>query len=208
MVVRILVAGGPCTGKTTIVEGLAEELRRLGLRVYIVRDWAREIIRAELERGGDLLPWVRRLDFEHAVVLHFLFEHMFLDGLGSSLFDVAIEDGGGFAARAYCEIEGLEPPPPYTHLMRYADKISLVLLTKRPQRYFTDSERRESPSYAAELHRRIAEIHRRVFGDRVVEVDLAEEPRERVLNALKIVVDRLGRELGIEGLGSLGAESP
>ena len=202
MVVRILVAGGPCTGKTTIVEWLAERLRRLGLRVYVVRDWAREIIRAELERGGDLLPWVRRLDFEHAVVLHFLFEHMFLDGLGSELFDVAIEDGGGFAARAYCEIEGLEPPPPYAHLMRYADKISLVLLTKKPSHYFTDSERRESAEYAAELHRRIVEVHRNIFRDRVVEVDLAESPEERVEKAFRIVVERLGPQLSVSGLGT------
>ena len=191
----VLVAGGPGTGKTTIVNGLASRLRSLGYRVYVIRDWAREIIRREMERSGRVLPWVDRRLFEYEVLKHHLEEYRRVLAL-SSRIDVVVEDGGPFAAKAYCDVDGVPVPELYNEALKYVDMIDLVVLTDTPKSYAKDSERWEDLGYALKIHRAIVELHMQLFRGRTVVSPYEDSPSRRVEKLLSVISPRLERMCG------------
>ena len=167
---------------------MKEELEKRGYRVYVIIDWAREIIRREKEKGDKgILPWTNRILFEYLVVKYHLDEYKQL--LKSSpKYDVVLEDGGGFAAKAYCEVDGVDLPRNYSDLLKYKELVDLVLLMDVPRKYFTDSERWEDRDYALRIHKAIERVHREIFGDKVVKIKYTEDPKEKIYRALEEVL--------------------
>ena len=53
-VVRIVITGGPCSGKTTAMERAFEELQDLGYQILIMPETATQLI------GGGIAPWTCR----------------------------------------------------------------------------------------------------------------------------------------------------
>ncbi|MET1160510.1 MAG: ATP-binding protein [Thermoprotei archaeon] len=187
----VLVAGGPGTGKTTLAYGLANRLKKLSYSVYVIRDWAREIIAREKPKGDrGILPWTNRVLFEYLVVKHHLEEYK---RVLSSDYDIVIEDGGGFAAKAYCVVDGVELPSNYSELLEYSDRVSLVLLTTYTREiYSTDDVRWENPVYAERIHEAITRVHYELFRDRVVTIPFMPRIGDRVEYALGVIRERLG----------------
>ena len=191
-VLYVIVVGGPCTGKTTIARGVARELVARGLRVRVIDDQARLVIREQQRRGGDILPWVDRLRFEEEVVRRHYEE--FLRALIDEP-DIVIDDSGVFTALAYIEVDGLKPSRRIIDVVeKLRGKVDLVLLTKPPERYHTDNERWEDLEYARRIHEAIKRVHEQLFSGKIVVVNsyhnVEDRVREAVNRILALLTDR------------------
>ncbi|WFO75091.1 ATP-binding protein [Desulfurococcaceae archaeon MEX13E-LK6-19] len=190
----VLIAGGPCTGKTTLVKGLSEELQKRGYSVYVIVDWAREIIREEKKKGDKgILPWTNRVLFEEKVVEKHLEEYVKLTK-GLVKADIVLEDGGGFVAKAYCSVDNVPVPEIYNDLLKYKDLVDLVLLTTEAPFYTTDAERWEDKVYAKRIHDAIIKLHKELFRNKTVEIPYMDDVGKRVDRALKIVIEHYTRK--------------
>ncbi len=201
----VIVVGGPCTGKTTIVRGVARELAARGLRVRVIDDQARLVIREQQRRGGDILPWVDRLRFEEEVVRRHYEE--FLRALRDEP-DIVIDDSGVFTALAYIEVDGLKPSRRIIDVVeKLRGRVDLVLLTKPPERYHTDNERWEDLEYARRIHEAIKRVHEQLFPGKIVVVnsyhDVEDRIREAVNNILALLDDR-GVSKGVLASSTIG----
>lgn len=190
----VLVAGGPCTGKTTIVQGVSRELEKLGYKTYVIIDWAREIIRQEKSKGDKgILPWTNRVLFEEKVVEKHLEEYRRIAD-GKIRADIVIEDGGGFAAKAYCIVDNVEVPRIYNSLLNYTDLVDLVILTTPLVFYKTDQERWEDSKYARKIHDAIIAVHKELFRAKTIEVPYMDNPSDRIKSATrKILMESVGK---------------
>ncbi len=188
----VLFAGGPGSGKTSVIRRLAERLREDGYTVYIIRDWAREIIRKEKEKGSNgILPWTNRLEFERLVLKHYIEEYKRIFDEKNDLLDIVLEDGGGFATRAYCEVDGVQVPREYEVLLRYINRVNLVFLMDLPRRYHKDSERWEDYEYAIRIHFEIIRLHRELFSDRIIFVKYMDRLDDKVDYVYNVLLNKL-----------------
>ncbi len=182
----VIVVGGPCTGKTTIAKGVARELVAHGLRVRVIDDQARLVIREQQRRGGNILPWVDRLRFEEEVVRRHYEE--FLRALRDEP-DIIIDDSGVFTALAYIEVDGLKPSRKIINIIEKLKKrVDLILLTKPPGRYHTDSERWEDLDYAKKIHEVIKRVHEQLFSGRIVLVNSYHNVEDRIKEAAEKIL--------------------
>jgi len=189
--VHIIVAGGPCTGKTTLINNLKKELSKRGYSVYVIRDWAREIIREQKEMGGNILPWKNRVAFEIEVIKRHTSEY---SKLGS--YDFILEDGGPFLALSYCKVDNVELPRKWVqYLLSFKDKVDIVLVTDELSEYFTDRERWENLDYARKVHYEIILQHLELFGNKVYFIGAADDPSKRIRRALEIIFANIGKGL-------------
>ncbi len=192
-VLYVIVVGGPCTGKTTIVQGVARQLESKGFKVKIIDDQARLIIREQQRRGGDILPWIDRLRFEEEVVRRHYLEY--LKALREKP-DVVIDDSGVFTALAYIEVDGLKPSKKIMDIVeKLRGKVDLVLLTKPPSKYHTDSERWEDVEYAKKIHETIKRIHLELFPGKVVLVDSYHNVEDRIREATEKILSMITGEI-------------
>ena len=56
------IVGGPCTGKTTLINALKEK------GFNIITETAREVIAEGQEKNLDALPWINRVEFQKKVL--------------------------------------------------------------------------------------------------------------------------------------------
>ncbi len=183
----ILIAGGPCTGKTTLTNLLSHALREKGFRVYVIRDWARELIKISKEgkENGGPLPWTDRVGFEVEVARRHLNE--FKQAL-KSRFDVIIEDSGSIATIAYCKADGVKMPSEIVNeIIKHSRNIDLVLITEPNSDYMKDAERWEERSYALKIHKEIIKIHKELLKDKVIILPSSPTPKQRLQNVLNVL---------------------
>ncbi len=203
-VTYILVVGGPCSGKTTVVQGLREKLEEKGFSVYVIDDQAREVIREQQSIGGRLLPWIDRLGFELEVARRHY--RLLLEGLEKG-YDFIIEDSGIPATLAYLRVDGVEPP---RELLRLVEEVSrlvdIVLAMKPPVNYQRDSERWEDYDYAMRIHEAIMDVHRELLPDKLVQLDSYDRVEDRVNEALMLVlrIHRMVRQGRLQSQPHLG----
>lgn len=185
-VVYIVVVGGPCSGKTTVVHGLRDKLANLGYRVYVIEDQAREIIREQQAIGGRLLPWIDRLGFELEVARR---HYSFLKQALCKGYDFVIEDSGIPATLAYMRVDGVRPPRELLEIVEEVKKlIDVVLAMKPPVKYVRDSERWEDYEYAMRIHNEIIRVHEELLGDRLFVLDSYSRVEVRIQEALNIAL--------------------
>ncbi len=188
---HVIVAGGPCTGKTTLVNNLKCELSRRGYSVYVIRDWAREIIKEQKESGGEILPWKNRVAFEIEVIKRHTSEYSKLEK-----YDVVLEDGGPFLALSYCKVDNVKLPSEWVqYLMKFKDKVDIVLITDELSEYFIDRERWENLDYARKVHYEIILQHLELFGSKVYFIGATDNPVKRVSRALEIILANMRKKL-------------
>lgn len=138
-----VITGGPGTGKTTVLY----ELRRRGFG--IAKEVARQIIREQVESGGDAVPWA---DTKH-------YTHLMLERQIESFLALATASSPTFCDR------GIPDVLCYSRIIQLADCSAIssacqtfrynrkaFLLPPWPEIYTTDSERKQTLDQAIETY--------------------------------------------------------
>ncbi|MBL0968714.1 MAG: AAA family ATPase [Brevundimonas sp.] len=170
---RIVITGGPGSGKTTLIEALA----RRGFETE--PEAGRAVIRAQQAAGGNALPWADRSAFAEAMLAHDLaaFERR-SDEDEPVFFDRGIPDIIG-----YLDLCGLPVPERLGRLAtthRYNQTIFITPFW--PEIFTRDSERRQDPDEA----RRTYETMARVYP--ALGYDLVELPKASVEARIALIL--------------------
>jgi len=161
---RYVLTGGPCAGKTTVLNILAE-------RGYaILPELAREIIDKEAAKGSDILPWINPKKFQQVIAWKQFWREFFAKRYGVLFLDRGLIDGYGYAV-----LEKVTIPKTITLFGKFRyDKI--FLLDPVPF-YETDGSRIEDRDFARAVHEEIRKAYVR-FGYEVIAVPMMT-PEER-----------------------------
>ncbi len=195
----VLVAGGPCTGKTTLVRLLSGVLGAQGLRIYVIRDWAREIIKEGKDGKEVPLPWTDRAAFETEVVRRHISDFRRAQKYSP---DIIIEDSGPIAPIAYCRVDSVELPKDIVrNIMTHVRRLNLIVITEPLTSYNTDNERWEEREYAMKLHKEIVRVHRNIainYGINIIRVPPSYEPTARVSHVIKYLLPYVSSDIKIK----------
>ncbi|WP_448679642.1 AAA family ATPase [Pseudomonas nicosulfuronedens] len=174
----IVITGGPGAGKSTLLDHLH---RHHGLNV--VEEGGRAIIREQLARGGDALPWANREAFCQEMFEHALTTRArVLEAGGLWLFDRGLPDVLGYAR--LCGLLIPEALATAARELRYGQTVFLAPAWEAI--YRNDAERRQDFAEAqrtaaimgelyAELGYRVLELPRGSLEERA-EFVLTESP--------------------------------
>lgn len=134
-----VVTGGPGAGKT----GLITELARRGF--HTIPESGRAIIREEMQRGGDALPWGDRMAYAERMLERDLRAYSAAQSLsGPVIFDRGIPDIMG-----YLSLCGLSVPPHVAAAAKAARYNARVFLAPFWDEIFTqDTERKQTRAEA------------------------------------------------------------
>ncbi|MCJ1879864.1 AAA family ATPase [Pseudomonas nitroreducens] len=173
----IVITGGPGAGKSTLLDHLHQHH---GLSV--VEEGGRAIIREQLARGGDALPWANRVAFCQAMFEHALTTRQrALAAGGPWLFDRGLPDVLGYAR--LCGLPIPEALVTAARELRYGRTVFLAPAWEAI--YHNDAERRQDFIEAQRTAVVMAEVYEEL-GYRVVRLPLADltERAAFVLEAL------------------------
>ena len=173
---RIVVTGGPGSGKTSLIEALAAAEHATSPEV------GRAIIRRQQAIDGEALPWRDRALFAELMLDHELEAHARAEeATGSVFFDRGIPDVIG-----YLTLCGLPVPP---HVERAAQQVRydrrVFIAPVWPEIFEQDAERRQDLDEAQQTFDAMAEVYPR-FG-----YDLIELPKAPVAERLAFVLEML-----------------
>jgi len=172
---RVIITGGPGTGKSTIIDLLEQK----GYSCH--REVSREVIKQEIEKGTDLLPWNNNEGFSNLV----------LDGQ-TNQYRKAIDgrlnfyDRGILDVIAYLRKDAL-PTEAMEDLAKHYPYAKKVFLTPPWQEiYAVDNERKENFEMMKEIHQSLISTYSD-FGYEVIEVPKhsAEERVQFILSHLQ-----------------------
>jgi len=159
------ITGGPCAGKTSLVEGIA------AAGYAVVPEAGRVVIREQQDTDGRALPSVDQLAFARAMLSRDLAAYdRHRSAAAPVFFDRGIPDVAGYLA-----LEGLPVPDDVRHAMR-----------TRPYARVTDAERKQTPETAARTYEAMAATYT-VLGYALVEV-----PRASLADRARFVLSAVG----------------
>lgn len=172
----IIITGGPGMGKTAIIQHLAE----LGYRY--VPESGRAIIQAQVNAGGDALPWANRSAFAQLMFNSALEEYFKLITHSDPVFfDRGIADVIG-----YLELSGLHVPNTMTETARNNRYHRDVFITPPwPEIYENDKERKQDFEEAVRTYATMKEVYT-IFGYNLVEI-----PKLPVSDRVCFILDHL-----------------
>lgn len=168
--IKIAVTGGPCCGKTTLLNNLAAQ------SYTAVPESARMIIEESLQADSNCVPWFDLFGFQLKVAEKILeLESSFED---SVLFcDRGIIDGRGFC------VNGKVPTPEI--IGRGLRRYDAVFILDPVPIYQKDESRKESQQEAVKIHRAIWDAYKE-FGYTPIRVPIIGSPEERTLYFSKL----------------------
>jgi predicted ATPase len=147
MTKKYALTGGPSSGKSTLLK----EIQSRG--IYCMKEVAEYIINGELERKGNILPWINRDAFQNKLLETQLeWEREIPREASISFQDRGIPDG-----IAYYRLDGLEVPRKLEEAARNARYEKVFLLDALP--YKKTEIRREDPETAQKVHREIERVY-------------------------------------------------
>jgi predicted ATPase len=142
----VVITGGPCCGKTTIIESL----RDLGYRS--LPEVARMVIDESKKKGSDLVPWLRLADFQTEVAKRILEQEQVLEERRDTFFlDRGLIDGAG-----YCK-EGCIPIN--EEILRHGYNRYGKVIVLDPLPYKSDGSRIETSARARSIHNCIIDVY-------------------------------------------------
>ena len=146
---KYVITGGPCSGKTSLVDYLASQ------EYGIVPETAEVIIKEQLKSGGDMVPWnpLRRLEFQEELITRQIHTENSIPDGGTYFFDRAIPDN-----IAYQLFDGVRPSDHLVDLSRNQDYDCVFLLGQVPV-YENSSFRKEDASVAKRLSSILGEVY-------------------------------------------------
>jgi predicted ATPase len=155
---RIVLTGGPGTGKTSIVNALKTKGH------FCFEEISREIIQEEMEKGSDVLPWDNLDAFSERVISGRLKQYESAPE-GISFYDRSIVD-----SIAYLHLDEL-PVNTDWHQLALSHQYNKVVFITPPWKeiYETDNERKESFNKLIDLHEILWHTYEE-YGYRLVEV--------------------------------------
>lgn len=179
---KYVITGGPCVGKTTLVEALEK-------RGYVVvPEAARQIIQEEQKKFDGILPWKSQEYF-------FLFQQLVVKRQLD--LEASVEDRCCFLDRsivdgvAYCHLAALVAPEELGVQVQHHRYDSVFLLDRLP--YKQDAERKEDEATAQRIHEMIREVYTEGGYDIIsVPVFPVEQRVDFVLNKIKEINKRGG----------------
>ena len=158
MINKIPISGGPCTGKTTLVEALRERFPI----AHFVDEPATQVIDRELSfaaRHDDyepVVPWSNYPDFATlAIAESEMLEAAIPPDTGVAFLDRSLVDN-----IAYGRINGFEDLLPDVRLRVWLARYSFALICQPLEKYLATEVRRETAEEALVTHAAIEEAYR------------------------------------------------
>lgn len=140
---RVVITGGPCTGKTSLINTLP----LCSFTIY--NEVAREVIKQQLALGSNKVPWDNVTEFSKLVLADQISDFKNASN-GVSVFDRGIPDILAYITHGNQAIF----PDLETALQNHIyDKV--FILTPAEEIYETDEERRESFENAVLIHKQL-----------------------------------------------------
>ena len=169
---KYIVTGGPCTGKSTLLESVAE------IGYSVVPEAARDVILQESPDGD--LPWTNVLRFQQKVVLR----QKELENI--CVGEVIFLDRGLPDNIAYCELAGENIGENIIEDIKNAGYEDKVFVLDRLPLFENDELRKEDINQAIKIHDKLCEVYQRLGFDVVrVPVLSVENRRGCVIASLK-----------------------
>lgn len=173
---RIVLTGGPSSGKTTLIEALAQR----GFRTE--PEAGRAVIKAEQARGGYALPWADRAAFAEAMLNLDLAAHARrTDVVEPTFHDRGIPDIIGYLA--LCDLPIPARLDEAARTRRYHSKVFIAPFW--PEIFTQDAERHQDPDEARRTFDAMARTYP-VYG-----YELVELPKVSVEARVRFILERL-----------------
>lgn len=181
-----VVTGGPGSGKSTLIRGLAD----LGFATS--SEVGRAIIRDQLATGGSALPWSDPAGFAELMLRWELRSYRVARQAGeATVFDRGLPDVAG-----YLRLCGLPVPPHVDRAARAFRYHRLVFIAPPwPEIFTQDSERRQTAEEAAATYDAMVETYSD-YGYELLRLPLAS-----VAERLRFVTGYIERRSGLRGSG-------
>lgn len=164
---RIVLTGGPCSGKSTILA----EMGKIGYTV--MEEAAREVI-AESQKDGGPLPWTDR-DAYQRIVLERQLVQFHAAGDADAVFDRGIPDGWGFYV-----CDGMEAPQELINASAQCRYDVVFLLELLPD-YVNDDQRKEGREQSQRLEQAFFDIYTRLGYDVIRVPSVSVEERVEII---------------------------
>ncbi|MCK5906996.1 MAG: ATP-binding protein [Flavobacteriales bacterium] len=177
-VTRVIITGGPSTGKTSLVKQLEND------GYNCIHETSREIIQESLASGSDVLPWKDLIKFSERVIQQRVDHYHSAVSKNSkkfTFFDRGIPD-----VFAYMEYDKIEIPEDFIKLgdsLRYHTKIFITPAWKAI--FENDNERVEDFSKAEQLQHFIHNTYKNL-GYEVILV-----PKATIEKRIRFILDHL-----------------
>jgi predicted ATPase len=171
---RIIITGAPCSGKTTILQSLAN----MGYCTF--DESAREIIKQELLKGSDVLPW-QNLNAFSRTVLPFQIENHQNAGKGLNFYDRGIPDIAAYQQKSNQPV--FEELQQAINSYRYHKTVFITPPWK--EIYENDSERKESFEEAITIHKFLVKSYSEN------DYELVEIPKLKLEERLNFILEYL-----------------
>lgn len=136
---RIIITGGPGTGKTSLLELLKED----GFQV--VEEKARKVIKEQLEKETDLVPWDNLEGFSEILLSEILADKNYTD---LAFFDRGIPDIMAYLVNGQ---KNIDMSPYLSGIKEMGYSSNVFYLPFWEEIYSTDSERVESTEEALKI---------------------------------------------------------
>ncbi|HEY1037402.1 MAG TPA: ATP-binding protein [Candidatus Paceibacterota bacterium] len=168
---KYVLTGGPCVGKTTVINIFAER------GFSTVPEVARAIIERELEAGSDILPWKNTERFQHAyaeeqrraeLTLPEHIEHA--QDRRAVFMDRSIIDGQAFCVFGNVPVPEITPAH-VSELRDRNDEYDVIFILDPLERYEFDDGRVFKPEESLKLHELVREAYE-YYGFQTVRVPL------------------------------------
>src|SRR5215469_6453205 len=153
---KFVITGGPGFGKTTIINALRTRGYWGGKELFD------EFILDQLKSGGQIVPWLKRDEFESAVLPLKVVEYQQAPAKGIDFFD------RGFCDHvAYCLQDGVKPHREWIAAINTYRYDGIFLVPPWKQIWKQDNVRREEWEKAVSIHNHIKEAYRKYGYDPV-----------------------------------------
>lgn len=172
---RYVITGGPGSGKSTLVE----ELEKAGFSCSA--EISREMIKAEVAKGSDCLPWLDIACFSDKVIAEMITAWSQHAGKSITFFDRGIPD-----VIAYLKLADLPVPQNYlSELSLHPYEKQVFILPPWKDIYVNDAERWQSFEEAEAIYRVIRATYTSLG------FDLLELPKDTASRRVEFIRDYL-----------------
>ena len=174
---KYIITGGPCVGKTKILEGLEKAGE------YTISEVAREIITEQKKKENPILPETDLAAFQKLTMQRQVQREKEISSTASRVF----QDRGLADSIAYAEEGKVKIPDGLHEFIGQADYTRVFFLEKLPF-YTKDEQRKEGQELAERIHDKLYEIYDRLGFDMVRVPVYHHEEKANVEARVKLIL--------------------